>query len=185
MKESNGECSSADTSSFSVYPSSQEIESPANIPVPVSPFVLRPFGKAPTRKETKRKAMSSAIYTSSPVKKKQLEEQKKKKNQRGRHKPEKKIDRSEIREHIKKCNPAVHHYRREHAPNRLYLPSDITSSDMHADFCKSIRQIGIETYRKEIRAQNISFATLGAEECEVCKRYKEHTDEIENVQLCD
>ncbi|RUS79207.1 hypothetical protein EGW08_004904 [Elysia chlorotica] len=40
----------------------------------VSPFVLRPFGKAAPRKQTKRKSMSSAIYTSSPVKK-MLEEQ--------------------------------------------------------------------------------------------------------------
>ncbi|GFR99965.1 tubulin beta chain [Elysia marginata] len=98
------------------------------------------------------------------------------------------IDRSEIGEHIKKyCNnPAVHLYRREHAPSRLYPPSDITSSDMHADLCQSLRQIGIETYRKEIRAQNItSFTTLGAEESEVCMRYKEHTHEIENAQLCD
>ncbi|GFR97837.1 CAI-1 autoinducer sensor kinase/phosphatase CqsS [Elysia marginata] len=91
-------------------------------------------------------------------------------DQRGRHEPKNKIDRSEILEHIKKYNPAVHHCRRTHAPNRLYLPSDITSSDMHAVFFQSIRQIGIETYRKEIRAQNISFAILGAEECEICKR---------------
>ena len=41
----------------------------------LSPFALRPFGKAPPRnKQTKRKSMSSCIYTSSPVKR-QLEEQ--------------------------------------------------------------------------------------------------------------
>ena len=40
----------------------------------LSPFALRPFGKAPPRKQTKRKSMSSCIYTSSPVKR-HLEEQ--------------------------------------------------------------------------------------------------------------
>ncbi|GFS21215.1 tigger transposable element-derived protein [Elysia marginata] len=49
----------------------------------VSPFALRPFGKAAPRKQTKRKAMSSAIYTSSPMKN-QLEEQMAKKNKKSK-----------------------------------------------------------------------------------------------------
>ena len=40
----------------------------------LSPFALRPFGKAPPRKQTKRKSMTSCIYTSSPVKR-HVEEQ--------------------------------------------------------------------------------------------------------------
>ncbi|GFR65341.1 CAI-1 autoinducer sensor kinase/phosphatase CqsS [Elysia marginata] len=71
-------------------------------------------------------------------------------DQRGRHEPKNKIDRDLITTHIKKYNPAVHHYRRKHAPNRLYLPSDITITDMHADFCTSVQKISLETYRTQV-----------------------------------
>lgn len=41
------------------------------------------------------------------------------------HPSEKKIDRGSIRDHDGSFNPSISHYRREHAPERLYLPSDI------------------------------------------------------------
>lgn len=37
-----------------------------------------------------------------------------------------KIDRTKIIEHIKSFNSSISHYRREHVPNRLYPPSDLT-----------------------------------------------------------
>ncbi|KAK9694961.1 hypothetical protein QE152_g33189 [Popillia japonica] len=47
-------------------------------------------------------------------------------DQRGRHPNKTKIDEFTISEHILSFRPTISHYRREHAPNRLYLPSDIS-----------------------------------------------------------
>ncbi|GFR89043.1 CAI-1 autoinducer sensor kinase/phosphatase CqsS [Elysia marginata] len=105
-------------------------------------------------------------------------------DQRRRHEPKNKIDRDLITTHIKKYNPAVHHYRRKHAPNRLYLPSDITITDMHADFCTSVQRISLETYRTQVDKMNISFAVLGAKESETCKKHSVHASELENGVEC-
>ena len=45
---------------------------------------------------------------------------------RGKSVPPNKIDRDVIKNHINSYNPVVSHYRREHAPNRRYLDSDLT-----------------------------------------------------------
>ena len=103
-------------------------------------------------------------------------------DKRGKHEPKNKLDRGDISHHISKFNPAVHHYRREHAPNHLYLPSDITITDMHADFCREVKQVCLETYRKEVERMNISFAVLGAEECETCKKHSEHMDDRDTAE---
>ena len=95
-------------------------------------------------------------------------------DKRGKHQPINKKDKDQIYKHIRKYNPAVHHYRREHAPNRLYLPSDITVAKMHADYIATEEKISTETYRKCVKEMNISFAVLGQEECEDCKAYLEH-----------
>ena len=105
-------------------------------------------------------------------------------DKRGKHEPKNKLDRGDISHHISKFNPAVHHYRREHAPNRLYLPSDITITDMHADFCREVKRVCLETYRKEVERMNISFAVLGAEECERCKKHSEHMDDRDTAENC-
>ena len=95
-------------------------------------------------------------------------------DKRGKHQPINKKDKDQIYKHIRKYNPAVHHCRREHAPNRLYLPSDITVAKMHADYIATEEKISTETYRKCVKEMNISFAVLGQEECEDCKAYLEH-----------
>lgn len=97
---------------------------------------------------------------------------------RGRHLPANKINKAIITAHINLFNPTVHHYRREHAPNRLYLPSDINVNDMHNDFKTKHPDlaVGRETYRKVIKEMNIGFAVLGCEECEECKSFKQHKD---------
>jgi len=46
----------------------------------------------------------------------------------------KKIDRTVLRAHIETFGPSISHYRREHAPNKRYLPSDVTVEFMHKDF---------------------------------------------------
>ena len=80
-----------------------------------------------------------------------------------------------IRDHIMSYHPAMSHYRREHAPRRRYLPPELTSYGMYDDFnTKHPGVCAIETYRKKIRAMNISFVKLGEEECEDCVEFKQH-----------
>lgn len=87
-----------------------------------------------------------------------------------------KIDKEVIQKHIKKYSPCVSHYRREHAPHKLYLPSDITITSMFQDFQETHPNIMIsyEFYRTVIKDMNISFAKLGHEECEKCEFFLLH-----------
>lgn len=108
------------------------------------------------------------------------------KDQRGNYIRMNKIDRNVIKEHVMKYEPCVSHYRRQHAPNRLYLPSDININLMYKDFHLQHPEIKIssETYRKVVRHDlNISFAHLGHEECEQCAFFKQHNKtHVENFQ---
>ncbi|XP_072940560.1 uncharacterized protein [Epargyreus clarus] len=93
-----------------------------------------------------------------------------------------KIDETKIIEHINSFNPSVSHYRRIHAPNKKYLPSDLTVSKMYQDFCEkqptdnpgTNQQVSYEYYRKVVKKLNISFTKLGHEECEICEKYFLH-----------
>ncbi|KAH9642846.1 hypothetical protein HF086_016651 [Spodoptera exigua] len=89
-------------------------------------------------------------------------------------------DKTLITSHIMTYNLAISHYRREHAPNRLYLPSDITITMMHCDFNKIYPDsaCSYEVYRRVVKNHNISFATLGNKECELCAVYDIHTCEF-------
>lgn len=89
-------------------------------------------------------------------------------------------DKDLISSHIMKYNPAISHYRREHAPNRLYLPSDVTITMMHADFNTLYPDsaCSYEVYRRVVKSKNISFAALGNEECEACAVYDIHDCEF-------
>ena len=99
-------------------------------------------------------------------------------DKRGKHEPKHKISEEtlfSVSNHIDSYHPAVSHYRREHAPNRLYLPSELSMKEMHEDFLtKSVDNISYETYRKTVNAKNISFAKLGEEECEMCLQFSIH-----------
>ncbi len=75
---------------------------------------------------------------------------------------------------LRAYRPAVHHYCREHAPNRRYLPSDIDITSMHADYNKKNQKISLESYRKAVKAKNIGFSVLGNEKCEKCTAAKLH-----------
>lgn len=67
------------------------------------------------------------------------------------------------------------YYRRSHAPNMRYLPSELTKL-MHKDFLKKHpeHEISYETYRSIVAGMNISFTKLGHEECEVCEKFMLH-----------
>ncbi|KAL0883582.1 hypothetical protein ABMA27_015733 [Loxostege sticticalis] len=106
-------------------------------------------------------------------------------DKRGTNPNPKKLDDQKIIAHINSFNPFISHYRREHAPNRKYIPSDITVTKMYQDFCQQERMnsrdisehISYDYYRKIVKKLNISFTKLGHEECEVCEIYYIHNPE--------
>lgn len=91
----------------------------------------------------------------------------------------KKFDRELIVRHIKSFNPTISHYRRAHAPNRLYLPSDITIQLMYKDFQEKHPTIRFSyyLYRDVVSSMNISFTKLGHEECYDCEEFDVHLKE--------
>ena len=91
-------------------------------------------------------------------------------DRRGKHPPANKIEESTIQQHVETYHPQISHYRREHAPLRRYLPSDVTMVSMHADFNEKNPSVkcGYQTYRKIVHKLNISFTKLGEEQCEAC-----------------
>lgn len=100
------------------------------------------------------------------------------KDGRGRHgKQTKKIDHDQVKSHILSFAPSISHYRRQHAPNKLYLPSDITIIDMHKSFIEryGTNSCSYDFYRYTVsKVLNISFTKLGNEECEKCAAFNYH-----------
>ena len=96
------------------------------------------------------------------------------KDMRGKHAPPHKTpDKDDvfIKGHILKYNPHISHYRREHAPNRLYLPTELSCMDMHKDYLLDCEEVNRKPYSyvkycRVVNSMNISFAKLGIEECE-------------------
>ena len=82
------------------------------------------------------------------------------------------VNKEEIIAHIESYNPALPHYRRAHAPNRRYLPSELSITEMHKDFNSQqppCNQVSYTSYQRVISDLNISFAKLSTEECETCR----------------
>ncbi|KAG5882010.1 hypothetical protein JTB14_005567 [Gonioctena quinquepunctata] len=90
--------------------------------------------------------------------------------------PHNKIDDGPIKEHIFSFEPSISHYRREHASNRLYLPSDLSITHLHTDFVEKNPSMicSYDKYRKVLQDLNISFVKLGHEECEECEEFDLH-----------
>lgn len=98
-------------------------------------------------------------------------------DKRGKHSNRKTVDRILLERHVNSFHPCVSHYRREHAPHRKYLPSDISISKMHNDFMEKHKNIDCSyyTYRAFVKDHmKISFTKLGHEECEQCEIFKQH-----------
>lgn len=81
--------------------------------------------------------------------------------------------RDNIEEHIESFNPETSHYRREHAPRRRYLPSDLSVVAMYENFCAKHPDniCSYNTYWQSVKQKNISFTKLGSEQCEVCEEF--------------
>ena len=61
-------------------------------------------------------------------------------DQRGKHIPSTKLDEDTVKaviDHINKFNRSISHYRRMHAPNRLYISPEFNVTYVHNDFCES------------------------------------------------
>lgn len=74
-------------------------------------------------------------------------------------------------------NPSVSHYRREHAPNRKYLPSDLSEKYMFEQYQKSHEpelQVSYAYYCRVLKRLNIALVKLGNEQCEKCEIGKQH-----------
>lgn len=103
-------------------------------------------------------------------------------------KPNNSVDRVLLTAHVESFNPRVHHYRRKHAPNKRYLPSDIKIKHMHEKFIQLYpnEKCSIETYRDHVtNVMNISFALLGHEECETCEIFHLHNSDHQNIPQSD
>lgn len=60
-----------------------------------------------------------------------------------------------VTNHIESFNPTISHYRREHAPNVRYLPTDVTITFMHQDFLEKYTEpeffISYPYYRDQVK----------------------------------
>lgn len=109
-------------------------------------------------------------------------------DKRGKHQKTPSIERDTLTQHVESFNPLNHHYRREHAPFRRYLPSDISIVQMHKHFCDTYpnKKVSYELHREHMKKMNISFTRLGNEECETCESYnllKNETSHDVNKQI--
>ncbi|KAF9419617.1 hypothetical protein HW555_003895 [Spodoptera exigua] len=116
-------------------------------------------------------------------------------DKRGKHQKTPAFDRDLLNQHVESFNPLEPHYRREHAPLRRYLPSDVNITQMHKHFCETYpdRQVSYSLYRSHLKNMKISFTALGNEECELCESYNFHKKEtshdatvqiLENCTVC-
>lgn len=104
---------------------------------------------------------------------------------RGKFQKEHKFDHDDIKQHIEAHNPTIHHYRRAHAPNRRYLPSDITVTDIWKTYNeKCSNKVSYNLFYKIFKTMNISMTVLGNEECETCEKMTKHKDNCTCENLC-
>ena len=97
-----------------------------------------------------------------------------------------------MREHVNTFEPSISHYRREHAPRRLYVDPSPSICDMYESYKKHCAEkeektLSLGSYSRKIKSMNISFAKLGHEECEICIKHEGHkctATESQNV-LCE
>ena len=97
---------------------------------------------------------------------------------RGRHVAKHKFDWNIIKQHINSYNWQISHYKRELAPNRLYLESKLTITDMWKDFCKDETDVCYELYRRDFTEEKITFGEPSHDECDVCLEYTMHIEEV-------
>ena len=92
---------------------------------------------------------------------------------------------TELKNHIERYRPVAPHYRYMHAPNRRYLPHDLSAAMMYGHLVEERGRIcTYERFRQALRAANVSFTKLGSEECETCKIFNVHVTTCTNHEDC-
>ena len=86
-------------------------------------------------------------------------------DKRGKHTPaiqKMKISQLVI-DHTQKFRPCISHYRRAHAPNRLYISPEFSITSMYQDFYTEHPNVTMSYvyYYKKVKSLNISFVKLG------------------------
>lgn len=98
-----------------------------------------------------------------------------------------------VRAHIQTFNPTGSHYRRQHAPKPLYLPSDLTEMAMHEKYQQSASpdlKVSYSFYSHVMSELRISLVKLGHEECETCvsvshhQKQTGHSEETSTCSIC-
>lgn len=87
-----------------------------------------------------------------------------------------------VKQDIMQYSPTSSHYRREHAPHVLYLPSDLSAQKMFDSFNerqleKNEASCSYGFYCKMLKELNIKFTQLGHEECERCHAHQIHENQ--------
>lgn len=97
-----------------------------------------------------------------------------KKDARGKYPRNKEKNiREDIIPHVNSYNPKPAHYRRSHAPNRKYLPPDLTIKTMWSHFCETNNHtVSYDLYRNVFKSMNISFYMANAENCGTCVEFE-------------
>lgn len=102
---------------------------------------------------------------------------------RGRHVPINKFPdvlRKQVVKHIESYNPCVTHYRLEHAPNRRYLPSNLTVKEMHSSFISTqaddptqrLMTCSYQYYYDIFKSMGISFSVPTQDLCTLCAEHE-------------
>lgn len=112
------------------------------------------------------------------------------KDKRGKHKPKHKLPptaEADIDAHINSFAPAISHYHCKHAPNRLYLPNELTVRDMFISFKAShpLQELSYPSYLRRVQRKKILFTKLGQEECERCMEFELKHDHGEYQGDCE
>lgn len=108
---------------------------------------------------------------------------------------------AQIKNHIDSFHPTQSHYNLAHAPNRRYLPSDLSIYKLWEEFKSKIKPISYETYRKVFEKENIGFSKPSQDECPTCLLHNNHmrkendsqseqtintnSDHPESCEVCD
>ena len=88
---------------------------------------------------------------------------------------------------IESFNPAVSHYRIDHAPNRRYLPSYLSQSALYDLFCQKQKQLSLAVCSRShfvniFSTLNISFCSPTVDKCSICEN---HNQANHNCELAE
>ena len=102
---------------------------------------------------------------------------------------ESKQTREQIINHINSFHPQLSHYKTEHAPNKRFLNPELSIRYLWRDFLENqeLPKVSYSNYQKVLKSQNIGFARLSQDECDLCLEFREHQkihEHDEGAQEC-